>query len=508
MKYNLNRTSENSISLEAGFSFPITIFANQEVQFGSEAIEELISLLEIDETNQKLKNTNSDFFGNSIPKIHSVVLTPDFHKGSGVPIGTVLETENFILPQAVGNDVCCGMRLLVCDAPKELILGNIQAVKQRLREIFFQGQRNIPMSPMQRESMLRYGLYGLLENCKDNQNTGLWEYFNSEVETQNLDKTHFQGSLSTNDTFAFDAYILGSGASDGRDIQIGSVGGGNHFVEIQSIDEICDGSLAHSWGVKENQTAIMIHTGSVGLGHTVGGWFAGRALEIYPPGLTHPKNGFYPLPTQGPHAQISQQYLSAMGNAGNFAFANRLFLGLMTIKALSEVLGKRISHNLIYDAPHNLIWKKEENKFLHRKGATPAIGANGNPIDRFGYSGQPVIIPGSMGSASYLLAGGGLQEGLESACHGAGRALTRGKSSHVSDEQYQTEMRKLHVVTPIDPDSPQLKSRQDILSKYHARMKEEAPFAYKSITPIIDTVHNSGMAKKVAKLWPILTVKG
>ena len=216
MKFKLNRTSQNTISLDAGFSFPVTIFANPEVQFGSEAVEEIISLLEIEQTVKNLKqwdeeNLISEFFGSSIPKINSCVLTPDFHKGSGVPIGTVLEVENFLLPQSVGNDVCCGMRLLICDAPKDQILGNIQIIKQRLREIFFQGQRDIPMSPAQRESMLRYGLYGLLENYSDNQNSGLWNYFDPQIETQNLDKTHFQGSLPTDDVLSrFWVSICGS----------------------------------------------------------------------------------------------------------------------------------------------------------------------------------------------------------------------------------------------------------------------------------------------------------
>jgi tRNA-splicing ligase RtcB len=198
-----------------------------------------------------------------------------------------------------------------------------------------------------------------------------------------------------------------------------------------------------------------------------------------------------------------------MRNAANFAFGNRLCLGLMVVRALSEVLRRRVEARLVYDAPHNLIWESEGcgDRFIHRKGATPAVGPD--PFESpFQYTGHPVIIPGSMGAGSYVLAGAGNDALLASACHGAGRSLTRGRSSHVDDDTYLRAMAPLRVVTPIDPADPIVRRRRDVLLKYHRRMKEEAPYAYKPVTPVVQSVEDAGVARRVARLWPLVTVKG
>jgi tRNA-splicing ligase RtcB len=181
----------------------------------------------------------------------------------------------------------------------------------------------------------------------------------------------------------------------------------------------------------------------------------------------------------------------------------------MVVRALSEALGRPVSSRLVYDAPHNLIWEPDggEPRYLHRKGATPACGADGMP-GPYGYTGHPVIIPGSMGDASYVLAGAGREDLLASACHGAGRSLTRGRSAHVDEAAYRRAMEKLHVVTPLDPDAPNVRCRRDILARYHQRLKEEAPYAYKPITPVVQSVEDAGIARRVARLWPLVTVKG
>lgn len=142
--------------------------------------------------------------------------------------------------------------------------------------------------------------------------------------------------------------------------------------------------------------------------------------------------------------------------------------------------------------------------FLHRKGATPAEGPS-NPNE---WMGKPVIIPGSMGSASYLLTGCGNDEALDSACHGAGRLMPRGEASHIDDAIFDKETEHLRLVTPIDPKSPQMQMRKDILKKIKERIKEEAPYAYKPITPVIESVTGAGIARVVVKLMPMCTVKG
>ncbi len=510
----VRRTSGAIAHIDNRYGVPITMLARADVVVESEGIEQLLAFASLAETLDTLHAWEKagripPFWGGSPGSLKAIVITPDFHKGSGIPVGTVADARGFVVPAAVGNDVCCGMRLLVTDVSRSELAPHLDALEQRLRAIFFQGQRDIPMSPRQRGALLREGLWGLQAFAADNAGVGLWRYYDPAQQEADLERVHFNGALPAKGTFAFDAYIRGSGAQDGRDLQIGSVGGGNHFVEIQAVEEICDGGTAHAWGLGREAVAIMAHSGSVGLGHAVGGHFVGRAAELYPRGMPHPAHGFHVLPAAGPHAREAAAYLDAMRNAANFAFGNRLCLGLMVVRALSEVLGRDVGARLVYDAPHNLVWEPEgaDLRFLHRKGATPALGPD--PFaSPFQYTGHPVIIPGSMGASSWVLAGSGNDALLASACHGAGRSLTRGRSTHVDDAVYRKAMEPLRVVTPIDPAAPSVRFRRDILENYHRRMKEEAPYAYKPITPVVQSVEDAGVARRVARLWPLITVKG
>jgi tRNA-splicing ligase RtcB len=179
------------------------------------------------------------------------------------------------------------------------------------------------------------------------------------------------------------------------------------------------------------------------------------------------------------------------------------------VRVLSEVLGRQVEARLIYDAPHNLIWADERaGVHLHRKGACPALGPDPSSTGPFRFTGHPVIIPGSMGASSYLLAGRGNTASLCSACHGAGRALSRGKSRNVDERVYRETFERLRVVTPIDPEAPEVRFRRDVLAQYHDRLKEEAPYAYKDITPIVQTVEDAEVAGRVARMEPRLTIKG
>jgi len=182
----------------------------------------------------------------------------------------------------------------------------------------------------------------------------------------------------------------------------------------------------------------------------------------------------------------------------------------MAVRVLSEVLGRDIGARLVYDAPHNLIWDDARSDIhLHRKGACPALGGDPSLVaSPFRYTGHPVIIPGSMGAASYLLAGEGNEAALCSACHGAGRSLSRGKSRHVDERTYASTFERLRVVAPIDPTAPDIRLRRDVLAEYHDRLKEEAPYAYKDITPVVQTVEDAAIARRVARMWPLLTIKG
>lgn len=509
----LQRIDATRVRIENPQGVPVTLLAREDVHIEPAGVEQLLSFLTLQDTLTAVRAAQdggriAPFMGEQELALRQVILTPDFHRGSGIPVGTVADIEGFVVPAAIGNDVCCGMRFLVTDLTRDQIVPHLPKLEQRLRAIFFGGERDIPMSPRQRGALLQQGLAGLHAAAADNQNTGLWRYYDPVEQGRELERMHFGGALATEDVFAFGDYIRSSGAVDGRDPQIGSVGGGNHFVELQVVDELGDGATAHTWGLPREAVTIMVHSGSVGLGHSVGGYFGERARALYPRGLPHPAHGFYVLPTAGPHAREAVRYLSAMRNAANFAFGNRLFLGLMMVRALAEATGRRVSSRLLYDAPHNLIWENSGGRMLHRKGACPALGPEPATQGPFRYTGHPVIIPGSMGAASFILAGTGQESTLCSACHGAGRSLTRGQATHVSEDQYQKALQPLRVVTPIDPSSPALRLRRDILEKYHLRLKEEAPYAYKPITPVIKTIEDAGIARRVARLWPLLTVKG
>jgi len=511
----VHRVDESRSNIPNPHGVPITLFANHDVPIELEAVEQALGFVDLQGTietigRRECAGTMAPFWGDEVGRLERVVLTPDFHRGGGIPVGTVAQARGFVVPQAVGNDVCCGMRLLVTDITHDELAPHLDALHRPLRAVFFQGQREIPMSPRQREALLREGLWGLHETSADNAGTGIWRHYDARQQEADLARVHFQGVLPATGVFALADYIESSGARDSRDSQIGSIGGGNHFVEIQRIDEILDGSTAHAWGVGAGKIAIMAHSGSVGLGHPVGSYFLDRARDLYPKELKHPEHGFYVIPTSGPHAALGAKYLDAMRNAANFAFGNRLLLGLMTVRVLSEVLGRDVEARLIYDAPHNLIWDTPDpNVYLHRKGACPALGPDATLIaSPFRFTGHPVIIPGSMGAASYLLAGAGNDAALCSACHGAGRSLSRGKSRHVDERTYNETFERLRVVTPIDPTAPDVRLRRDVLAEYHDRLKEEAPYAYKDITPVVQTVEDAEVARRVARMWPLLTIKG
>lgn len=506
--HRLERIDPFTVRVDGPEDLPITLLATDEVAVDRASVDQLLRFAQLQETVREVGETG--YFGPVEGRLERLVVTPDFHKGgSGIPVGTVVQTRGMVIPQAVGNDICCGMRLMTTDLGRDDIASNLTTLEPTLRDIFFGGKREIPMSPRQREALLREGLLGLLETHEDNAADGLWRWFEPSAQEEALRWTHADGSLLSADTDdIFGDYVQASGGTSGRDSQIGSVGGGNHFVEVQVVDEILDGAIAHEWGVRQGQVTIMVHSGSVGLGRLVGRQFVELAKAAYPAQAKHPEHGFYALPLQGRHAELSQRYLQSLQNAANFAFGNRLCLGLMVIRALTETLGREVEHKLIHDIPHNLVWT-DDTRALHRKGACPALGPVPDHAESpFQWTGHPVIIPGSMGTSSFLMAGLGKEELLCSACHGAGRILPRGKAQRTDDDTYRDSVEGLRVVTPIDPNSAQARMRRDVQARYHDRLKQEAPYAYKPIVPVIDTVVGAGVAKPVARLWPLLTIKG
>lgn len=257
----------------------------------------------------------------------------------------------------------------------------------------------------------------------------------------------------------------------------------------------------------------MIHTGSVMIGHHAGMFIKEIVKSIYPKNIKFPENDIFILPQSSKYNEQWKDYWSLLHNAGNFAFANRMFLGLMIYKALSDQLGD-FKYDLLYDAPHNFIWKEElqnshhASGFIHRKGACTAKSMEQMSGTPFEYYGEPVFIPGSMGASSYILAGLGNRKSLFSASHGAGRNLSRGQAKGEDEAKFQEFINKFKIITPIDPTKPEIKNRPDILKKWEDEIKAEAPYAYKDISSIIETQLDNDIVKAVARVEPVFTIKG
>jgi tRNA-splicing ligase RtcB len=487
----MRRVDENRVVIETP-QIDIALFANDRVFIDNASVKEAEDVARICYTVDKLKECG---FLSCSAGVDGFILTPDFHKGAGVPIGTVFVTREFVIPAFVGSDIGCGMRFLQTDVTHAEFEALGTKLDEHLRYIFFEGGRNIPLSAQQRAAMFRHGLAGL--SAHSHSGDGIFEYWSDSQQVTDLANAHLHGGIDTTEIFNMGDFIKGSGLEYTRDDQIGSIGGGNHFCEFQVVLDTYDRHKAYHWGLVKNNIAIMVHSGSVGIGHVVGNHFTDFAREIYPTDLRH-EHPFYILPN-GITENFVEKYLSAMANAANFAFANRLFLGLMMVRALSEALGRKVEAKLVYDAPHNLIWEQHRRgkaidhptfahtAYIHRKGACPAD-----------YD-MPVIIPGSMGSDSFLMVGQGLEDSFCSACHGAGRTKPRQQGRSKPSEM------TCRVVTKVDPKSLQ---RRDIRDEYMKSLAEEAPDKYKDISPIIDTIEGAGIARRVARTFPLLTVKG
>lgn len=504
----LTRLDANRLRVNNEHDVDAILFANEQVPVEGSAITELLEFLALQNTVEQVAKASPESFDEA-PSIKQVAITPDFHKARGIPVGTVLATKGFVVPQAIGNDINCGMRLHTTSLHADLVTSNLDELETSCRHIFFEGGRNIPMSRNQREGMLKNGLTGLLNATPRTQTEGLWSLVHELNIGRELDRVEQRGSLKAERVFGLSDF-MGPSDRDSRDSQIGSIGGGNHFVEIQRVDKILDSSVAYAWGLKPGMVTVMVHTGSVSIGHLCGGYYRDQVRQIHPAGLKHPENGIFILPQGDSQRDKTSLFWDALHNAANFAFANRMFLALMALSSLREVTGD-VDFSLLYDAPHNLMWKDHldgDEVIIHRKGACPARGFDAMAGTPFAYQGEPVLVPGSMGASSYILVGQGNAGALSSASHGAGRSLSRGDALKGHDDEFQEFMESFRVVTPVDLRRQDIRFRRDIVSKKLQEIKQEAPYAYKGIGPIVQTLTDAGIARSVAELKPLLTVKG
>ncbi|MGZ8784039.1 MAG: RtcB family protein [Acidimicrobiia bacterium] len=421
--------------------------------------------------------------------VRASMAMPDIHWGYGFPIGGVAATDidagGVVSPGGVGFDICCGVRLLASRYDE-------QDFNHRRTEVMDELARRIPRG-LGKGSIADASLVeGVLrEGAKAVRSAGFgWD--------SDLDRCEEQGTSGGAHPEFVGSRALQRGAG-----QLGSLGAGNHFLEVQVVDSIHDEAAARAFGLREGMVCVMIHCGSRGLGHqtcTDELKVMGAAMQKY--GLEVPDRQLASVPVETPEGE---HYLGAMAAAANFAWANRHVLAHEARQAFAVAFGtlpERTGMQLIYDVAHNLakvethaVDGKSRRLCVHRKGATRAFGPGHRelPADLRAV-GQPVLIPGSMGTASWVLVGVEGNPAFATAAHGAGRLMSRKKAKQL---ETGTEVRRGLEADGISvrPGSVQL-------------LSEEAPYAYKDVDEVVDACARSGLANKVARLRPLGVVKG
>ncbi|RCK75828.1 MAG: RNA-2',3'-PO4:RNA-5'-OH ligase [Ignavibacteriae bacterium] len=454
------------------------------------ADEEMIKHIEKDQTKEQVANvaTLPGMIGRSLAM-------PDAHQGYGFCIGGVAAAdieEGVVSAGGVGFDINCGVRLLSSPFMEN-------EVRPKLEQLLNQLFRDIPCGT---------GRSGLLEVTKAELDNVLidgasWAVRNGYGNEEDLKHIEEYGKIP-----GADPSLVSSRAKERGHDQLGTLGSGNHFLEIQVVSEVYDEETAKNFGMRKNQIVVLIHSGSRGLGHQV----CTDYLDIMQEGMK--KYGIKVVDRQLACVPIKSKegkdYLAAMAAAANFAFANRQMITHWTREAFQRIMGNG-DLKIVYDVCHNIA-KFEEHDIdpeifgtdggkkkvlVHRKGATRAFPKGHKALpEELQKFGQPVLIPGSMGTCSYVLVGTeqAMKETFGSSCHGAGRAMSRAQAKR------ETSAEKL---------LQQMKS-QNILVRAQTKsgLTEEKPDAYKNVSEVVEVVHNAGIAKKVAKMTPIAVMKG
>jgi tRNA-splicing ligase RtcB len=419
---------------------------------------------------------------------------PDIHWGYGFPIGGVAATDadadGVISPGGVGFDIACGVRLLRTDLAWE------PEVRPKIRELVAALGAATPRGTGA-GGRLRVSGRDLLDVLRDGVGAMLARGIGTERDAERCEDGGVVAGAAP-DQVSTRALTRGAG-------QLGSLGAGNHFLEVQVVDEVLAADAADAMGLHFGQVCVMIHCGSRGLGHQVcTDHVAAMDRLLGPLGIEVPDRQLACVPLAH---EAAQRYVGAMNAAANFARANRHVLADGVRCAFEEVFD-RSAHDLgialVYDVAHNLA-KLEEHEVdgrtrtlcVHRKGATRAFGP-GDPSlpDAYRAIGQPVLIPGSMGTASYVLVGTAEAErkAFASTCHGAGRLLSRTKArKEIRGHELAKQLEQQGIV--LAPGSPKL-------------LAEEAPVAYKDVDEVVRACEGAGLTRTVARLRPVGVVKG
>lgn len=425
-------------------------------------------------------------------KLRAVATTPDFHPGKPVPVGVVVDSEGAVLPHLVGNDIGCGMRMMTLEGISADDLCD-PVVERHLRHVFFQGGRDVALRGRDRHAVLRHGLPGLIESIAS-ERRGLLAKLDMPNAWRDLDRMSDAGAFPTAGVDPdFDEYAT---IDDGfrHDAILGTIGGGNHFVELGVVEAVVDGGFAGVCGIRKETVVLVVHSGSLDFGQRIGSATREKLRAVRG---TDGEDRIVPISDP-----LFARYVNGHANAANVAFVNRFLIALAAVEAIGRTVGRDVGHSLVYDAPHNTVWERD-GIVRHRKGACPAAGIGTLAGSPYEWLGEPVILPGSMGDGTWLLKGMGSPEGLSSSAHGAGRRLSRQEARAVP-----RIAGGLRVVGPVDPMDPKVRGRRDILSELDGRLREEAPAAYRPIDQVVDPMVEAGLVGRVARIRPLLTVKG
>ena len=440
-----------------------------------------------DKSLQQLVNTAT------MPGIVKCALAmPDIHQGYGFPIGGVIATElpdGVISPGGVGYDINCGVRLLGTHLEMEEVAPHLDRLATAIN-------KNCP-SGVGQGGEIRLSVSELEDLVENGSRWALEQGYATEAD---LERTEEGGCIE-----GADAGKISKRAKDRGRTQVGTLGAGNHFIELDVVEEVFDEKAAQRMGLIKGRVVAQIHTGSRGFGHQVCTDYVKRfqkSVQDY--GIELPDRELVCAPLSSPEGQ---DYLGAMRAAANFAFCNRQMLMHLIRRSFEDVLEGEVDNHWvfqIYDIAHNMA-KIEEHEVdgrrmevcVHRKGATRAFGPHSAVLpDAYRDVGQPVLVPGSMGTASWVLAGtaGSMAETFGSTCHGAGRTMSRRQAKReVWGEDLRDELEEGGI---------------RVRAGSMPGLAEEAPLAYKDVDRVIQVVHNAGIANKVARIVPIAVVKG
>ncbi|MDN5347896.1 MAG: hypothetical protein PWP65_1460 [Clostridia bacterium] len=423
----------------------------------------------------------------SLPGVVAPVIgMPDIHTGFGLPIGGIMATDleaGVVSAGAVGMDINCGVRLLRTSLDAGALTSGL------LEKLLDSIEKRVPAGVGKASRYREFRQPDLEEVVK-----GGAAYFIKQGYGYAGDKEAIEagGSLP--------GASLGAVSRQARERadQLATIGGGNHFIEIGKVEKIFAPDAAAVMGLEENKVTVLIHTGSRGFGHQICTDYTARMVQAASRyGIRLPSKGLAAVPID---SLEGQEYLAAMACAANFAFANRQLITHLVREAFTEILRlplEEIGLELVYDVAHNIA-KVEEHRgrklLVHRKGATRALppGHKENPA-LYRATGHPAIIPGSMGTASYVVLGTErIGETFNSVNHGAGRVMSRKKArTSISAEEFQASLRGI------------LLRAKDLRSLF-----DEAPVAYKDIDEVVATLVEAGLTRPVARLKPLAVIKG